>query len=254
MPETKSKDGLKEEEIKIKAGDKFEFKGFEWVVLNPKTAEGGVLAMMTSTWNGKGYPFDENGCNNWEESSLKKKLEEELLPVLGKENILDHKVSLEADNGDEKYGVDVCKVFILSCWEYRRYRDYVPRLPEWMWTCTPRTTTGSIVRLVNPDGSLSNNIASITNGVAPACVIKESLIAQTDAERLLECEKRIQELEDFLEETEELLDYVNISKEAEELARMTGDYEKSVLRSYDERARKIREKSRELRGEKAWEE
>ena len=62
------------------------------------------------------------------------------------------------------------------------------------------------------------------------------------------------ELEDFLEETEELLDYVNISKEAEELVGMTGDYEKSVLQSYDERARKIREKSRELRGEKAWEE
>lgn len=238
----------------MKAGDKFEFKGFEWVVLNPKSSEGGVLAMMTSTWNGKEYPFDEDGCNNWKESSMKKKLEEELLPVLGKENLLDHTVDLEADNGDEEYGADVCKVFILSCWEYRRYRDYVPLLPERMWTCTPWTTTGNIVRRVSPDGSLSNYYASITHGVAPACVIKESLIAPTNAERLLECEKRIQELEDFLEETEELLDYVNISKEAEELARMTGDYEKSVLQSYDERTRKIRKKSRELRGEKAWEE
>lgn len=228
----------------MKAGDKFEFKGFEWVVLNPKAAEGGVLAMMTSTWNGKEYPFDEKGRSNWEESSMKKKLEEELLPVLGKENLLDHTVNLEADNGDKKYGVDVCKVFILSCREYRRYRGYVPRLPEWMWTCTPWTT----------DGGLSYGGADYVNGVAPACVIKRSSIAQTDAERLLECEKRIQELEDFLEETEELLDYVNISKEAEELIGMTGDYEKSVLRSYDERARKIREKSRELRGEKAWEE
>lgn len=238
----------------MKAGDKFEFKGFEWVVLNPKTAEGGVLAMMTSTWNGKEYQFDENRCSNWEESSLKKKLEEELLPVLGKENLLDHTVNLEADDGDKKYGVDVCKVFVLSCWEYRRYRDHVPRLPEWMWTCTPWTTDGYAVRVVGPDGGLSYGGADYVNGVAPACVIKSSLIAQTDAERLLECEKRIQELEDFLEETEEMLDYVNISKEAEELARMTGDYEKSVLRSYDERARKIREKSRELRGEKAWEE
>ena len=239
----------------MKAGDKFEFKGFEWVVLNPKTAEGGVLAVMTSTWNGKEYPFDEDGCNNWKESSLKKKLEEELLPVLGKENLLDHTVDLEADNGDKEYGADVCKVFILSCWEYRRYRDYVPRLPEWVWTCTPWTTRGShVVHGVHPDGCLSSSHANGTSAVTPACVIKESLIAQTDAERLLECEKRIQELEDFLEETEELLDYVNISKEAEELVRVTGDYEKSVLQSYDERARKIREKSRELRGEKAWEE
>ena len=72
----------------MKAGDKFEFKGFEWVVLNPKVTEGGVLAMMTSAWNGKEYSFDEKGRNNWKESSIKKKLEEELLPVLGKENIL----------------------------------------------------------------------------------------------------------------------------------------------------------------------
>lgn len=240
----------------LKAGDKFNFKGFEWVVLNPNPfEEGGVLAMMTSTWNGQEYPFDEDECNNWKESSLKKKLEEELLPVLGKENLLDHTVDLEADNGDKKYGVDVCKVFILSCCEYRRYRDYVPRLPEWVWTCTPWTTRGShVVHGVHPDGCLSSSHANGTSAVAPACVIKRSSIAQTDAERLLECEKRIQKLEDFLEETEELLDYVNISKEAEELARMTGDYEKSVLQSYDERARKICEKSRELRGEKAWEE
>ena len=239
----------------MKAGDKFNFKGFEWVVLNPDPIEkGGVLAMMTSTWNGKEYPFDENRRVNWEESSLKKKLEEELLPVLGKENLLDHTVNLEADDGDMKYGADVCKVFVLSCWEYRRYRDYVPRLQGCMWTCTPWTTNGRSVRRVNPSGTLSFNFADATHGVAPACVIKRSSIAPTDAKRILECEKRIQELEDFLEETEEMLDYVNISKEAEELARMTGDYEKSVLQSYDERARKIREKSRELRGERAWEE
>ena len=78
----------------LKAGDKFEFEGFEWVVLNQKATEGGVLAMMTSAWNGKEHPFDEKGCNNWKESSLKKKLEEELLPVLGKENLLDHTVNL----------------------------------------------------------------------------------------------------------------------------------------------------------------
>lgn len=187
MPETKSRDGLKEEETKMKAGDKFEFKGFEWVVLNPKVAEGGVLAMMTSTWNGKEYPFDENECNNWKESSLKKKLEEELLPMLGKENLLDYTVNLEADDGDKKYGVDVCKVFILSCWEYRRYRDYVPRLPEWVWTCTPWTTRGSsVVHGVHPDGCLSSSHANGTSAVVPACVIKRSSIAQTDAERLLE--------------------------------------------------------------------
>lgn len=240
-----------------KAGDKFMFKGFGWVVLNPDPIEkGGVLAMMTSTWNGQEYPFDEDGCNNWKESSLKKKLEEELLPVLGRKNLLEHLVRLDADNGSLEYGVDLCQVFILTCDEYRIYREYVPLLPEWMWTCTPWTTAGGNVRLVGLDGSLCNISASNTIGAAPACVIKkESLIAPTGAdERVLECEKRIQKLEDFLEEVEQLLDYVNVSREAEELARLMGDYEKAVLRAYDDRARKIRAKSKELRGEKAWEE
>lgn len=234
------------------AGDKFMFKGFEWVVLNPDPIEkGGVLAMMTSTWNGEEYPFDENGCNNWEKSSLKKKLEEELLPLLGEKNLLEHMVDLEADNGSLEYGVDWGKVFILTCREYRRYREDIPLLPEWMWTCTPWITAGNTVRLVLLDGSLGNGSANDAFGVAPACVfIKESLIAQTGAdERVLECEKRIQELEDFLEEVEGLLDYMDISREAEELTRLTGVYEKSVLRSYAERAEKIRTKSKELRGE-----
>lgn len=236
---------------KLKAGDKFEFKGFEWVVLNPDPIEkGGVLAMMTSAWNSKEYPFDEDGCNNWKESSLKKKLEEELLPVLGEDNLLWHTVDLEADNGSLEYKMDTCKVFILTCDEYRRYREYIPLLPEWMWTCTPWTTTGNLVRLVYPGGSLGSYSAYITIGVAPACVIKESLIAPTGAEeRLLECEKRIQELEDFLEEVEELLNYVNVSEEAVELTRLTGVYERSVIQTYGERAEKIRARSKELRGE-----
>ena len=241
----------------LKAGDKFNFKGFEWVVLNPNPIEeGGVLAMMTSTWNGEEYPFDEDGCNNWKESSLKKKLEEELLPVLGRKNLLEHLVRLDADNGSLEYGVDLCQVFILTCDEYRRYREYVPLLPEWMWTCTPRITAGNSVRLVYPDGSLYSGDAHGANGVAPACVIKkESLIAPTGAdERVLECEKRIQELEDFLEEVEGLLDYMDISREAEELTRLTGVYEKAVIQAYSARAGKIRAKSKELRGEKAWEE
>ena len=58
-----------------------------------------------------------------------------------------------------------------------------------MWTCTPWATNGSNVRRVNPNGTLSFNFADYVNGVAPACVIKRSSIAQTDTERLLECDE-----------------------------------------------------------------
>lgn len=154
-------------------GMHFNFKGFEWIVLD-NNVDGGVLAIMASAWNNEEYSFDDDGCNNYAKSSLRRKLLNELLPVLGKDNIIPHKVDLTADNGDDRYGTVTDRVFVLSCDEYRKYRKHVPLLPEWMWTCTPWyiTDTGSsgYVRRVRTDGNLNNSTADTSSGVAPACV------------------------------------------------------------------------------------
>lgn len=165
---------MREDDIRtIPDGSHFYFKRFEWIVLD-NNVEGGVLAIMASSWNGDEYCFDEDCCNNYAESSLRRKLLSELLPVLGEDNFIPHEVDLVADNGDDRYGTVKNKVFILSCDEYRKYRKNVPLLPEWMWTCTPRyiTDTGSSrdVRHVYTGGSLDYDIADSTYGVAPACV------------------------------------------------------------------------------------
>lgn len=157
----------------LSAGERFIFKGFEWITLD-NNVDGGVLAIMASSWNGEEYRFDEDCCNNYAKSSLRRKLLNELLPVLGEDNLIPHEVNLVADNGDDRYGTVTDRVFILSCDEYRKYRKNVPLLPEWMWTCTPWYITdsgnSSGVRRVNTDGSLNFNNAYNTNGVAPACV------------------------------------------------------------------------------------
>lgn len=154
-------------------GTHFNFKGFEWIVLD-NNVDGGVLAIMASAWNTAEYNFSDDGCNNYAKSSLRRKLLNELLPVLGKDNIIPHKVDLTADNGDDRYGTVTDRVFVLSCDEYRKYRKHVPLLPEWMWTCTPWyiTDTGSsgYVRRVRTDGNLNNSTADTSSGVAPACV------------------------------------------------------------------------------------
>lgn len=156
----------------ILPGTHFMFKGFEWIILD-NNVDGGVLAIMASAWNNEEYSFDDDGCNNYAQSSLRRKLLNELLPVLG-DNLITHEVDLVADNGDDCYGTITDRVFILSCDEYRKYRKYVPLLPEWMWTCTPwyTPTAGSsgYVRYVNNTGSLNSNCASSRRGVAPACV------------------------------------------------------------------------------------
>ena len=157
----------------LSAGERFSYKGFEWICLDH--VGDGVLAIMASAWNGEEYPFDKDGNNNYATSSLRRKLLNELLPVLGEDNLLPHVVDLVADNGDDRYGTVTDKVFILSCDEYRKYRKHVPLLPEWMWTCTPWYITdeghGSGVRSVDTTGYLGSHYgASGGAGVAPACI------------------------------------------------------------------------------------
>lgn len=165
---------MKEENIGVlSAGERFGFKGFEWIVLD-NNVDGGVLAIMASAWNNEEYSFDDDGCNNYAKSSLRRKLLNELLPVLGEDNLIPHEVDMVADNGDDRYGTVTDRVFILSCDEYRKYRKHVPLLPEWMWTCTPwyisDAGNGYNVRGVNGTGLLGSYFAGSGCGVAPACV------------------------------------------------------------------------------------
>lgn len=163
----------------LSAGERFIFKGFEWITLD-NNVDGGVLAIMASSWNGEEYRFDEDCCNNYAKSSLRRKLLNELLPVLGEDNLIPHEVNLVADNGDDRYGTVTDRVFVLSCDEYRKYRKNVPLLPEWMWTCTPWYITDSgssdYVRYVGTDGILHSSVANSTDGVAPACVFNPAYL------------------------------------------------------------------------------
>lgn len=138
---------------------------------------------MASAWNEKEYCFNENGNNNYAKSSLRIKMLNELLPILGEDNLIPHEVDLVADNGDDRYGKITDKLFILSCDEYRKYRKNVPLLPEWMWTCTPwcisNTERGYGVRLVDSRGGLNSGTVVNGKGVAPACVFKKDLLVDS---------------------------------------------------------------------------
>ena len=120
-------------------GTHFNFKDFEWIVLD-NNADGGVLAIMASAWNDKKYSFDDDGCNNYAKSSLRRKLLNELLPVLGEDNLLPHVVDLVADNGDDRCGTVTDTVY------------------------------NSYVRGVSNAGNLYSYGAGNSSGVAPVCV------------------------------------------------------------------------------------
>jgi len=175
----------------LRPGEHFMFKNFEWVCLDSNHPDGGVLAIMATPW-AKDVKFcpgkentDENGnWNNYRTSNVREELLLNMVPALGRENLLIHEVDLVADNGDRSYGTVNDKVFLITCDEYRKYRDYIPHYDRLIWTATPwgcgdkdsDAGGSSIVRTVNAGGLLYNYGACNCGAVAPACILNPKLL------------------------------------------------------------------------------
>lgn len=170
----------------LRPGEHFMFKGFEWVCLDPNHHDGGVLAIMAMPWS-KDVKFcpsdkfaDENGnMNNYRTSNVRRILSDMANAVFERKSLLSHTVDLVADNGDRAYGTVHDFVFILTCDEYRKYREFIPHYDSLIWTATPlccgdnNSDMGfaSHVRSMSVSGKLYNSNACGSNAVAPACIL-----------------------------------------------------------------------------------
>lgn len=171
----------------LRPGERFMFKGFEWVCLDPHHPDGGVLAIMAKPWRNdlkfcpdERYADEKGNWNNYRTSLLHKEVLG-LVKVIGADNLILHMVDLVADNGDEAYNaiIVIDDVFILTCNEYRKYRDYIPHYDSCIWTATPwycgdkdsDTGIANCVRRVNPNGQLNGNTSYLGLAVAPACIL-----------------------------------------------------------------------------------
>lgn len=174
----------------LRPGEHFMFKNFEWGCLDPNHSDGGVLAIMAKPWanNMKFYSGKENedergNWNNYRTSLIREVLNDTLAGELA-DNLLMHRVDLIADNGDRSYGTAAGQVFILTCDEYRKYRDFIPHYNSLVWTATPwwcgdknsNTGYGDSVRGVFTCGQLRNYNAYSSCAVAPACVLNPSAL------------------------------------------------------------------------------
>lgn len=172
----------------LRPGEHFMFKNFEWVCLDPNHPDGGVLAIMAKPWAedvkfcpGDIFADEKGNWNNYRTSNLRGLLLSDMANNVfkGKGGILAHTVDLVADNNDRDYGTVKDPVFILTCDEYRKYRDYIPHYDSWIWTATPLycgdkdsfTDIAYYVRYVDTDGQLNNRNAYYGGAVAPACIL-----------------------------------------------------------------------------------
>ena len=170
----------------LRPGEHFMFKNFDWVCLDPNYLDCGVLAIMAEPW-AKDVKFcpsdkfaDEKGnWNNYRTSNVRGILSDMANAVLERKSLLPHTVDLVADSGDRAYGTVQDNVFILTCDEYRKYREFIPHYDVWIWTATPwwcgdkDSDTGFAdgVLGVGHAGRLYYYGAHDGGSVAPACIL-----------------------------------------------------------------------------------
>lgn len=184
-------------EVKLNAlrrGDTFALAGINWKVLKElEPAHSGAVQnyFCEAAEDIFQAPFDENGNNNWNNASLRERLNGDFLDALEKEHpgILEFIVptyrDLTADDGLNDYGACLDKVTMLTADEYRETRDLHPAPEHWRWLITPDGTPASsgtsFVRYVFSDGSLSScNAYRGIRGVRPALTLKSDILVSVD--------------------------------------------------------------------------
>lgn len=155
----------------LNPGEHFIYNGIEFICLD--IIDGNYLAMTAKPY--VEIPFDTNGKNDWRKSSLRRVLNNDFLDLLGRRHLIKQTSDLIADNGDKAYGTSEDYVTILSCNQYRKYREIIHLFGEWRWTLTPWSSSiyGEIsedVRVIIPSGRFACSCAYNTHGVAPVCL------------------------------------------------------------------------------------
>lgn len=164
-------------EIKLRPGEEFVYNGIRFICLD--VIDGNYLAITADCLCEKRFNDNYNdGCNNWKTSTLRRFLNEDVLEEhFDAKHLIKQTSDLTADNGDKAYGTCEDYITLLTCDQYRKYRDYVPLFEECMWTLTPwRCDPGNAngVRLVNPTGAIYNGNAGDSIGLAPVCLFNSN--------------------------------------------------------------------------------
>ena len=124
------------------------------------------------------YAFDKGNKNDWRKSSLRKFLNEDYIEQLNRGDLLPFVSDLTADDGTTDYGTSEDYIFMLSDNLRRKYRPYLPKYDNWVWSITPYSCLPSYAnyaRIVITDGGLHYSTAFLSLGVAPACLFNPKI-------------------------------------------------------------------------------
>lgn len=172
-------DELKKKYQKPEVGETITVAGITWRVLDK--LEKGYL-VISDGFYGEDRKFD-GSCNNWKCSDLRKELNTDLKDKiedeLGKGALVGFERNLLSMDGQTEYGTCKDLVSLISVDEYRKYRKFLPSTDRYWWTITPDSTTcnndSTWLRVVFPDGCISNYYCNNSCGVRPFCIFSSSI-------------------------------------------------------------------------------
>lgn len=198
----------------LKPGDRFMYGGVEWVKFEDIGA--GTLCLAAEPVFRRA--FDEENCNDWRKSSLRRELNGAFLDALVAEGadraaFLDWESDLTADDGMTDYGTAVDKIALRSDALCRKYREITPPVDEWCWNLTPWTCDASRsydVRSVYSSGAMGWYRAYYGSwGVRPLCYPKSVILVSIPGEAGDEVERAALSEEMRLKATEAILSTLN---------------------------------------------
>ena len=125
--------------------------------------------------------FGEN--NDWRESPIRKKLNEELyqkiVDELGSDALVTIQTDLFSHDGLRDYGKCEDMVSLLTYDLYRNNRENIKGFDEWFWTCTPNSTPSGCgsgnVQCVGSDGGVGYYWCDDSGAVRPFFILKSSI-------------------------------------------------------------------------------
>lgn len=218
----------------LKPGDRFMYGGVEWVKFEDIGA--GTLCLAAEPVFLRA--FDEENCNDWRKSSLRRELNGAFLDALVAEGadraaFLDWESDLTADDGMTDYGTATDKIALRSDALCRKYREITPPVDEWCWNLTPWTCDASYsynVRSVHSSGAMYWNHAYYGHwGVRPLCNMKSDILVSVPGEENADDqeERRAAEVEEAAEAVMETLGDYAVSLWGDVLAAVVSSLFKS---------------------------
>lgn len=171
---------MKENKHGFKPRQEFTMSGINWTII--QTGEDWIKCITSDCVEKRN--FNQKNKNDFTASSLRAYLNDEFLCRLTKsgaptEMFEYFNIDLTTDDGLKNYGSDRVRIGLITCEEYRLFRNIIPTLPDrWWWTATPDSTTNPYIRYVDLDGSLNSNYPDSGNGgVRPLCQLNSEILA-----------------------------------------------------------------------------